>query len=147
MESSKFPKVGVAVVIFNKEGKILVGKRISKSHGFNTWCVPGGKLEFKEDPERCAEREVMEEAGVKIKNLRFVAITNDIFEKENLHYITLWYSAELVDGEEAKVMEPDKFECWKWVKPEDVKNLKPLFLPFENFLKLSPQTLFHARKD
>jgi len=44
---------------------------LNLKNGFNTWCVPGGKLEFKENPETCAERDVMEEAGIRRKDLRF----------------------------------------------------------------------------
>ena len=45
--------------------------------------TPGGHLEF-------GVREAEEETGVRIKNVSFRAITNDIFTESGKHYITLW---------------------------------------------------------
>jgi len=41
------PKVGVGVLVFNDEGKILLGRRIN-SHGAQTGGPPGGRLEYGE---------------------------------------------------------------------------------------------------
>jgi len=51
-------------VIVRKENKVLMGHRIN-AHGHETWCFPGGHLEFNESIEDCAE-----ETGIKIKNIR-----------------------------------------------------------------------------
>jgi len=124
------PKVGVAVIII-KNGKVLMHKR-KNSHGDGTWSLPGGHLEFNESLEECAQRETFEETGMKIKNIRFADITNDIFEKEKKHYITIFMIADRESGEPI-VKEPKKCECWEW---HDWNNLpKPLFLPIENLLK------------
>lgn len=72
-------KVGVGVgVIIQKDGKVLLGKRLG-DHGKGTWCPPGGHLEYRETFEGSARREVQEEAGISIKNIRFGAVTNDVF--------------------------------------------------------------------
>ena len=67
-------KAGVGVgVILLKNNKILLGKRNedptkadSLLHGEGTWTLPGGKLDFKEDIQDCAFREVLEETDIKI---------------------------------------------------------------------------------
>jgi len=124
------PKVGVSVII-RKDNKVMLGKRIG-SHGAGTWAFPGGHLEFGESVEKCAKREIEEETGLKLKNFKTGPFTNDIFKKENKHYITLFVIADIKVGE-PKVMEPEKCEEWKWF---DWSNLpKPLFLPIENLLK------------
>ena len=61
------PKVGVGVIII-KDGKVLLGKR-KNAHGEGSWSFPGGHLEFNEELFDCAKREVLEETGIKIKNL------------------------------------------------------------------------------
>lgn len=124
------PKVGLGVAIL-KEGKILFGKR-KNAHGEGSWCYPGGHLEFNESWEECARREVMEETGITIKNLRFGTVTNDIFEKEGKHYITIIMIAEPDEGE-VKVMEPDKCEGWNWFEWNNLP--EPLFIPTQNLLK------------
>ncbi len=68
------PKVGVGVMIL-KEGKVLLGKR-KGSHGAGEYSFPGGHLEYMESFEDCARREIEEECGIKVKNLRFQYLTN-----------------------------------------------------------------------
>lgn len=70
--------MGVFVI---KYRKILLGRR-KNAHGDRTWSLPGGHLEFNEELEQCAKREVVEETGINIKNIRFSNITNDIFKEE-----------------------------------------------------------------
>jgi 8-oxo-dGTP diphosphatase len=128
-KNKKRPLVGVGVMI-KKKGKILLGKRIN-SHGNLTWSFPGGHLEFMESVFDCARREVFEETGISIKNLSFGPFTNDIFEKENLHYLTVYVIADHENGE-PEVKEPDKCLEWKWFAPENLP--LNLFLPLKNLL-------------
>lgn len=123
------PKVGVGVIVV-KDNKVLLGKKNTRSQG--SWCFPGGHLEFKEEPKACAIREVKEEAGISIKNIRLGSYTNDIFEKEGKHYVTLFMISEYASGE-VSVMEPENFEKWEWF--EWSKLPKPLFMPIQNLLK------------
>lgn len=125
-------RVGLGVFI-RKDGKILLGKR-KGSHGAGGWCPPGGHLEFGESWEQCARRETMEEVGIKIKNISFGAVTNDIFEKDSKHYITICMVADYDSGE-VKVMEPEKCEKWEWFEWEKDKLPEKLFLPQINLLK------------
>ena len=126
----KRPLVGVAVII-RKNRKVLLGKR-RNAHGEGTWQFPGGHLEYFESIENCAKREVWEETGLKIKNLKCATFTNDIFEKEKKHYITLFITADYEAGR-VRVMEPHKCQIWKWYKWPELTD--PLFLPIINLLK------------
>ena len=70
-EKKKRPKAVVGVMIF-KNGKVLIGKRTSSaSHGPNEYSFPGGHIEDQESFKESTERETLEEAGVKVKNLKF----------------------------------------------------------------------------
>lgn len=124
------PKVGVGVIV-KKDGKVLFGKR-KGAHGEGTRSLPGGHLEFGETPEQCAIREVFEEAGIGISNAVRVAFTNDILEKEQKHYVTLYIASDYAGGD-VRVMEPDKCEEWRWVDWDDLP--RPLFIPIENLLR------------
>ena len=124
------PLIGVAVIVI-KNGKVLLGRR-KNAHGDGTWAFPGGHLEFCESIEACARREIFEETGVSITNLRYGPFTNDIFQKEGKHYVTLFVLADYESGE-PRVKEPDKCEVWQWHPwPPPVK---PHFLPVTNLLK------------
>lgn len=126
----KYPRVGMGIFVF-KDGKFLLGKR-KNAHGAGEWALPGGHLEFNEELESCARREVKEETGVEIKNIRFSTITNDIFKKEGKHYITIFMLSDWAEGTPG-VIEPDKCEEWKWVSKDNLP--EPLFLPLDNLLK------------
>ena len=122
MEEKQRPKVGIGVMIF-KDGKVLMGKRKS-ANGAGEYAWPGGHLEFDESFEDCAKRETMEEAGIKITNVRFNRLMN--FKKADKHYADIGLIADWESGE-PKVMEPEKCEGWAWY---DIDNLpQPLFGP------------------
>lgn len=120
--AEKFPKVGVGVFII-KNKKFLMGKRIG-SHQENTWCLPGGHLEFGESFEQSAIREVEEETGLQIHNLRFAAVTNDHFEAEDKHYVEIFLLADWLSGEPT-ITEPDRYIEQKWVDFSELP--EPLF--------------------
>ncbi|MBQ4837311.1 nucleotide triphosphate diphosphatase NUDT15 [Pseudoalteromonas luteoviolacea] len=127
---SKAVRVGVGVII-KRGDKILLGERIG-AHGANTWATPGGHLEFGERIECCAKREVFEETGLSVTEIKEVGFTNDIFISENKHYITIFVIAQCRDGD-AKVLEPNKCKQWRWFSLDELP--KPLFIPMANFLK------------
>jgi 8-oxo-dGTP diphosphatase len=118
------PGVGLNVII-KKDNKVLLGKRTG-SHGVGTWNFPGGHLEFNEEFDDCARREVKEETGLAIKNLKQVTFTNDKFIEEGKHYVTLFMVADYESGV-AEVKEPEKCEEWQWFEWSKLPG--PLFLP------------------
>ena len=126
-------RVGVGVLVW-KNGKFLIGQRHG-SHGADTWSVPGGHLEFGEAWEECAKREVREETGMEIVNIRLLAVTNDLFKQENKHYVTIWMQSDWQTGEPA-ITEPEKFIRLEWRSPHDLP--KPLFLPWKQLIKTVP---------
>jgi 8-oxo-dGTP diphosphatase len=125
----KRPSVGVAVIVI-KNGAVLLGKR-KVSHGSGSWAFPGGHLEMNESIEACARREVFEETGILIHNIRYATFTNDIFQEEKKHYVTLFVVAEYHGGE-LQVKEPDKCEKWEWFIWEQFP--ESLFLSLKNLL-------------
>lgn len=64
-----------------------------------TWAFPGGHLEFGESFEDCAAREVLEETGLKVENVKFLTTTNDVMKAENKHYITIFVACTIAAGE------------------------------------------------
>ncbi len=127
---SSRPEVGIGVIITDN-GKVLLGKR-KNAHGAGTWSFPGGKLDYAEGIFDCAKREVLEETGLKIKNLRLGPYTNDFFQEENRHFITLYVIAEKHPGE-PQVLEPDKCDSWEWFDWDELP--EPRFLPLKNLLR------------
>lgn len=94
-------------------------------HGEGTWSFPGGHLEFNEEIEHCARREVEEETAISIENIRYAIFTNDIFKQEEKHYVTLFVVCDHREGE-ARVKEPYKCEKWRWFEWD---NLPSVLIP------------------
>ncbi len=100
-----------------KDGKILLHRR-KNAHGSGEYSFPGGHLEYKESFEECVIRETAEEAGIKIKNIRFLLVSN-LLDYLPKHYVHLNFIADWESGEPT-VMEPEKCESWEWY---DLENL------------------------
>lgn len=113
-----------------KNGKFLMAKRRG-AHGEGTWSVPGGHQEFGESFLETAKRETLEETGITIKNVRFGAVTNDYFDSEGKHYVTVWVIADYENGE-ASIMEPEKCSEQSWIDFDTLPS--PLFLPWQQLL-------------
>lgn len=124
--------VGVAVIVV-REGRVLLGRRLGVTHGAGTWQFPGGHLEAFEDVGRCAAREVAEETGLAIRDPRRGPYTNDIFEADRRHYVTLYVVADAPTGT-PDVREPTKCGEWRWFDWDDLP--EPLFLPIVNLRRL-----------
>jgi 8-oxo-dGTP diphosphatase len=102
-------KVGVGIMIV-KDGQVLLGRR-KGAHGEGEYAWPGGHLEFGETLEECIEREIAEEAGIKVRPIRPVSVSNVI--KYGRHYLDIQYLVEYLGGEPT-VLEPDRIESWAW---------------------------------
>ncbi|MBS1987749.1 NUDIX domain-containing protein [Candidatus Dependentiae bacterium] len=125
-------RVGIGVFVF-KEGQFLMGVR-KNTHGSDHWSIPGGHLEFGETFEQTAQREVFEETGLMIKNIRFGAVTNDFFVEQSKHYVSVWLLSDWMSGS-PEVREPDKYTNFIWCNFENLPS--PLFYPWKQ-LKESP---------
>ena len=124
------PKVGVAIII-TKDDQVLLMKR-KGVHGTGTWSTPGGHLDFGETPEQCAAREAKEEVGLDVTDIRFRSITNDIFDQQEKHYITIWMDGRSTSGEQTIAAEKEVAEIG-WFAWNALP--QPLFLSLENLLK------------
>jgi 8-oxo-dGTP diphosphatase len=131
------PAVGIACFVW-QDGKFLMGQRRG-THGKDTWSVPGGHLELGESWEECAIREITEETGMTIHNIRFLAATNDVFPESGKHYVSIWLEADWLGGEPT-ITEPDKYTDQGWY---DFGSLPaPLFEPCWQNLRLMRPDLF-----
>ena len=125
------PYIGVAAIVRNPKGELLLGLHKSK-HAQGTWGFPGGHLEFMETPEDCIAREVWEETGLRITKVKRADFTNDFYPETQKHYITLFYEVEYEAKEEPKVCEPDKCERWEWFSVDNLPD--NMMRPITNLL-------------
>lgn len=147
LESDQHAKVGVGVIV-EKDEKVLLTKRTG-SHGSGTWSPSGGHIDFGESLEQTAIRETKEEVGVKIRNIKFLGLTNDFFPKEKKHYITVWMKASYAGGK-PKVNSKGELTKVSWFSWKKLP--KPLFVSLKNLVagksypKITIYTLTSTRR-
>jgi 8-oxo-dGTP diphosphatase len=146
MEEKNKVGVGFGVMIL-KNNRILLGKRhedpekaSSQLNGAGTWTMPGGKLHFGETFEKGAEREVLEETGIKLKKVKVICVNQDIIA--TAHFITLGLFAEDFQGE-PKVMEPDEITEWQWFDLDKLPT--PIYFPSAKVLENYKQKKFYIQ--
>jgi 8-oxo-dGTP diphosphatase len=110
--------MGVLVV---RGGRVLLGRRRGK-HGAGQYSAPGGHVEWGESLAETARREVREETGLEIENIRLLSLGSYCWGDR--HYVDIDVVAEAPSGE-PQLREPDRCEGWDWYDLDDLP--KPLF--------------------
>ncbi|MCM3586919.1 NUDIX hydrolase [Mesobacillus maritimus] len=94
--------VGAVAVIVDEFGRILLEERKFPK---NTWGLPGGLMELGESTEDVARREVFEETGLTVKDLKLINVysgKNHFSVAENgdeFYIVTIAYSTDQFEGE------------------------------------------------
>ena len=103
------PYVGVGVIVFRDKEVRLVQRDKEPNKG--QWSIPGGRQMLGEAAAEAAQRELLEETGVKVDRLKLVdvvdAIIPDVEGKIKYHYTLVdymgqWQSGESRPGDDAK---------------------------------------------
>ena len=105
------------VMVEDKNGKILVEDKVDPN--WKGISFPGGHLLPNESIVHSAIREVKEETGLNIKNLKLVGVNNNVSPNFNRYLVFLFktktFSGELKSSEEGKVF---------WVEKKNLKYYK-----------------------
>ncbi len=112
------PKVGIGVWVF-KDDRTLLGKRKGTGRADGVYTSPGGHLEFGETFEECAAREIIEETGIEVENIKVIGLVNFLIFLPEHHYVDVLLRADWKSGEPQN-LEPEKCEGWGWY---DLDNL------------------------
>ncbi len=109
-------RITVALGVIKKEGKVFIQKRPEKGLMAGLWEFPGGKVEKGETKRQALKREVAEELGIQIRDIKKIKQIKHAYTsfKVDLHcFEAQCESADFrlnsaVDG--------------RWVKPSELKN-------------------------
>jgi 8-oxo-dGTP diphosphatase len=86
------------------EGAVLLVRIADGFPDPGMWTLPGGGVEFGEDPVDAARREVEEETGIRVRIGDLVGIRSGVLEPDvtpsghRIHSLQIVYRAEMVDG-------------------------------------------------
>jgi 8-oxo-dGTP pyrophosphatase MutT (NUDIX family) len=107
-------------------GCILVDEkeRIGLLHrskpGFMQWELPGGKIESNETKEEAATRELQEELGVKVSNLKQVGSCKFTDKQNDFDYT--WFTATILKAKPS-VKEPTTFDSFMYFSLDELEDL------------------------
>jgi len=121
-EYPDYPRVGVGAIVIEKERVLLVRRGIPPSLGL--WAIPGGSVEIGETLKEAAEREILEETGVRVEADRPVYSFDFIERDENgeirFHYVIVDLMARYAGGE---VRAADDAADAKWLTWKEIESL------------------------
>lgn len=106
--------------IIEHDGKILVCRGI----GDKVWEFPGGRLHAGEAPVDGLVREIKEELGIVITNVKPFLVVPSFHYKSNVHQVYIAYTCTY-DGSPL-VIDRVEVEEFKWLSKEELKIL-PMF--------------------
>lgn len=107
-------------LVYNPAGELLMIYRLGR------WDLPKGKVEWGEDPEQAAQREVSEECGLPEDSLRLDGppqCTYHLYWREGrLHFkTTYWYQMRCAEKLSLKPQVEEDIEEVRWCSPAEVR--------------------------
>ena len=118
-------RVGCYLVSTNNDHILLA--HVAPGYGpANKWTLPGGGVEWGEDPSDALRREVFEETGFELDGFRYIGVDSRVLAKgnrnEELHWIRLFFTADLHG--EPRVIEIDgSVDDARWTPLADIAQL------------------------
>jgi phosphoglycolate phosphatase len=123
IEESHSPLATVGALIFNSKNEALM---IRTHKWSNLWGIPGGKIKWGETSENALRREILEETGLKISDIKFALVQDCIHSKEfyrDAHFVLLNYTCRCA-AKNPRVKLNDEGREFRWMKLAEAKKLK-----------------------
>jgi 8-oxo-dGTP pyrophosphatase MutT (NUDIX family) len=100
-----------------KDKSLLLQKKSKGLFGEGKWNGVGGKLKPNESPENCVKREVYEETGLRISELKFHGVLNFYFgSRKEIDWVVHVFSTSEFDGK----VKSSKEGNLRWFNFEDI---------------------------
>lgn len=109
----------IAYILLEKDGKILLSKRTSRSRLGGKWSLPAGHIEKGETPIQTASREAREELGIDIDESDLTSIHELRLKDPDGQRVGFIVKAGSWKGE-PRNMEPDKCAALMWADPHNL---------------------------
>lgn len=112
-------RIGVPCLVI-KGDTVLLGQSSKEGPQFKQWVIPGGGVDFCETFEATAKREILEETGLSIKNIKQFKAYELINTEKGRHLVFVMHTAEWESGEITISNESDLFQA-KFLNKEEIK--------------------------
>ncbi len=133
-----------AMCLIEHKGKLLLCNGYDSVTKERLLRVVGGSIDFEEKAEDAVRREVKEELGSNLENLKFITVIENIFTYEGKrgHEVIFLYKGDLTNKDiynTEKVPILDRREDWKdaeWILISDILEEKIIFYPSFDYKKI-----------
>lgn len=114
----EYPSLTPAVIVrVEKEGKILLAQHVQRIP--DLWTCLAGYVELGESLEDCVRREVREEAGIEVADVRYVGSQHWPYPNQMMvGFAARWKSGDLV-------LQADELAAARWFDPADLPKIPP----------------------
>ncbi|GIX16395.1 MAG: DNA mismatch repair protein MutT [Rhodothalassiaceae bacterium] len=111
------PLIGVGVVVF-KGCEVLLVRR-AKGEKAGEWSIPGGHLEWGENLEAAARRELAEETGIRLSALGGLADVAELISRDGrgqvvVHYVLVDYWVRIGEKEASRARAMSDVSALRW---------------------------------
>ncbi|MCC6235087.1 MAG: NUDIX domain-containing protein [Verrucomicrobiales bacterium] len=129
------PTVAAAVFIWRDDGRALFIRR-ARDPAKGRLAAAGGFIDIGEDAETAARREVREEVGIELSDLRYLSSHTNEYPYAEVEYpvLDLMFTARAVNPEAAAAL--DDVEGVLWLDPLEVDPEEMAFSSMRDALKL-----------
>jgi 8-oxo-dGTP diphosphatase len=111
----------IVAAFIRKGNRVLIGKRSQKAKIYpGSYELPGGKVEFGEEPKDALKREIREELAVDIKVHEPFHSFSYICHEGKAHHVEIVFLCELNESE--KNIRMLDHEDLQWVTRDELKN-------------------------
>lgn len=122
-------RLNVGIIIVNKENKVFWAKRVKE----DSWQFPQGGIKYNEPIKKAMYRELLEEVGLHVNDIKIIAKTNkwiyynvpeNFFNKFNNNkkfykgQKQIWFLLKLITQDsniDLKRTNSPEFDSWQWV--------------------------------
>lgn len=113
----------LATHAFIKKGdKFLITHRSPKEDFMpNFWDIPGGSIDFGEDPVKGVARETKEETGLTVVVRKLIFCHNQVYDNQE-HWFALTYRCDIV-GDETITLDQNEHDNFRWVTRQELQQL------------------------
>lgn len=111
-----FARIGQKAIVLNNQNKLLLLRRSKKCDRAGGWDFPGGGLDSGEDPIKAITREIKEETGLEVFNVKPIHVVSH-FAKNKDFIVMIGYQAKAKSNKAKLSWEHDQY---KWVSKQEV---------------------------